>query len=66
VLTLEQKMVRTVRGNEAHVLTGLPSTGKSSWFSIIKSQGLNVVETQVASQGGLLGTPLDQGLTEFL
>jgi hypothetical protein len=66
VVDPETKMVRNVRGNEAHVLTGLPSTGKSSWFSIIKSQGLNVIETQVASQGGLLGTPLDQGLTEFL
>jgi len=62
----ETRMVRFVRGSEAHLLTGLPGTGKSSWYAVIESQGLNVVKTQIATQGGILGTPVDQGLTEFL
>ncbi|MFH8119780.1 MAG: hypothetical protein QXS37_03180 [Candidatus Aenigmatarchaeota archaeon] len=62
----ETKMLRRVRGTESHVLTGMPSTGKSSWFSIIENQGLNVIKTQVSTQGGILGTPIDMGLTEYL
>lgn len=62
----ETKMSRIVRGTEAHLLTGLPSTAKSSWFSIIENQGLNVIKTQISTQGGILGTPLDRGLSEYL
>jgi DNA-binding transcriptional ArsR family regulator len=66
ITDLETKITRFVRGSEAHLLTGLPGTAKSSWYAVIENQGLNVVKTQIATQGGILGTVVDQGLTEFL
>jgi hypothetical protein len=60
------KVNRVVRGTENHLLLGPPSSSKSSWFNIMKNQGLNVISTQLLTPGGLTGTPLDLGITEYL
>lgn len=60
------KMTRWVRGVESHLICGEPSTAKSSWFNVIRNQGINVVFTQLATPGGLTGTPFDEGLVGSL